>query len=248
MTTNIELRIKRQDGPGQPPRWETFSLPYRAGLNVISCLQDIQKKPATIDGKNVSPVIWECNCLEEVCGACTMLINGRVRQACSALIDDLEKPISLEPLSKFPIVRDLMVDRSAMFEALKKIRGWAPIDGTYDLGEGPRRNPDEVLEAYKLSQCMTCGCCMEACPQYNENSDFIGPAPLGQVDYFNRNPIAAVEKSQRLRAVMGPGGVADCGKAQNCVRVCPKEIPLTTSIAIVFRDTTLEGILGFLKK
>ena len=64
-------------------------------------------------------MVWECNCLEEVCGACTMIINGRVRQACTALIHKLDQPIVLEPMSKFPVVRDLYVDRSRMFESLK---------------------------------------------------------------------------------------------------------------------------------
>ena len=50
----------------------------------------------------MTPVVWECNCLEEVCGACTMVINGKVRQACTALVDALPQPIVLEPMSKFP--------------------------------------------------------------------------------------------------------------------------------------------------
>ena len=68
----------------------------------------------------MSPVTWDCNCLEEVCGSCTMLINGRVQQACTALVDNLEKPIVLEPMSKFPVIRDLQVDRERMFDNLKK--------------------------------------------------------------------------------------------------------------------------------
>jgi len=56
--------------------------------------------------------------------------------ACSALIDNLEKPVRLEPFSKFPIVRDLATDRSVIFENLKIVKAWVPIDGTYDLGPG----------------------------------------------------------------------------------------------------------------
>ena len=78
---------------------------------------DIQKNPINSEGKKVRPVVWECNCLEDVCGTCTMVINGKTRQSCSALIDKLMQPITLQPLSKFPVVRDLAVDRSRMFEA-----------------------------------------------------------------------------------------------------------------------------------
>ena len=78
------------------------------------------------------------NCLEEVCGACSMVINGKPRQSCTALIDQLEQPIRLKPMKTFPVVRDLQVDRSRMFNALKRVKAWIPIDGTYDLGPGPR--------------------------------------------------------------------------------------------------------------
>ncbi len=111
-------------------------------MNVISVLQKIAAMAETIDGQHVTPVAWDCNCLEEVCGACTMVINGRVRQACSALVDRLleDNPdeIELRPVAKFPVVRDLFVDRSRMFQALKKIKGWIPTDGYYDHGPGPR--------------------------------------------------------------------------------------------------------------
>lgn len=56
------------------------------------------------------------NCLEEVCGACSMVINGRARQSCSAIVDQLEQPIRLEPMNTFPVIRDLQVDRSRMFD------------------------------------------------------------------------------------------------------------------------------------
>ena len=71
--------------------WNEFRVEYEPDMNVISALQKIAESPVTADGQNVAPVVWECNCLEEVCGSCTMVINGRVRQACSALIDNLLK-------------------------------------------------------------------------------------------------------------------------------------------------------------
>src|SRR5262249_37372530 len=156
--------------------WEEFTIPYRPGHNVHSLLMETQFRPVTSDGRPTSPVVWDASCLEEVCGSCTMVVNGKVRQACAALVDTLTRPIVLGPMSKFPVVRDLAVDRSRMFENLKRIRGWVPIDGTYDLGPGPRMTPAEQQYAYALSRCMTCGCCLEACPQVNDHSAFIGPA------------------------------------------------------------------------
>jgi len=240
MPNTIELKFWRQDAQDTPGYWEEFSLPYQPNMNVISCLMEIQVKPVNKAGKTVNPVIWESNCLEEVCGSCSMVINGVPRQACAALVDKLEQPITVKPLSKFRTVRDLIVDRTPMFQALAKVKAWIPIDGTYDLGPGPKIPPQQAERMYVFSKCMTCGCCMEACPQYSQKSEFIGPAPIGQAYLFNQNPTGAMNKDERNHALMGVGGVADCGKAQNCAKVCPKEIPLTDAIAEMGRETTVQ--------
>jgi succinate dehydrogenase / fumarate reductase, iron-sulfur subunit len=93
---SVRLTVKRQNAPSAESYWESFDIPWKPHANIISCLQDIQCRPVTAEGKEVNPVAWDCNCLEEVCGSCTMVINGKVRQACTALIDQLELPIYLE--------------------------------------------------------------------------------------------------------------------------------------------------------
>ncbi len=231
----ITLRIRRQDGPKSASYWEEFELPFKANHNVTSMLMEIRRNPITRQGKRTSPVVFEANFLEEVCGACSMVFNGRVRQACSALAATVsqERSVTLEPMSKFPVIRDLWVDRSFMFESLKKAHAWIPIDGTYDLGPGPRVSPETQELAYLFSRCMTCGCCLEACPQVNEHSKFMGAAVIGQVYLMGEHPTGQMHQDERLEALMGIGGIADCGNAQNCVEVCPKGIPLTTAIARV---------------
>lgn len=241
---------------------------YEPDMNVISVLQRIAAKATTAEGKPVAPVAWDCNCLEEVCGACTMLINGKVRQSCSALVDRLLEDgateIELQPMSKFPVVRDLMVDRSRLFRTLQKIKAWIPVDGYFDMGPGPRQSPATQEVTYPLSECMSCGCCLDACPQYlkieveqaegettaayearrNEiyDKNFVGAHAISQVVLFNMNPTGKNNASERLDALMDEGGIQICGNAQNCVAVCPKHIPLTTSIARAGRDTTTRSI------
>ena len=263
--SSFEVQVLRQDRPGGRSYWEQHQVQYEADMNVISVLQKIGQQATTVEGQAVAPVVWECNCLEEVCGACTMVINGRVRQACTALVDRLlqDRPqgIELRPMSKFPVIRDLMVDRGRLFINLEEIQAWIPVDSYLDMGSGPRQSQEKQLAAYEYSKCMSCGCCLEACPQYvkielergeHETPEefharqhrlyhraFMGAHAIAQVELFNSNPIGAMNAGQRLDALVAEGGIQVCGNAQNCVRVCPKEIPLTTAIGRGGRAATL---------
>lgn len=260
----FEVRVLRQDTPDTPSYWERHRLEHEPDMNVTSVLQRIAAQSQTIDGEKVTPVAYDANCLEEVCGSCTMIINGRVRQACSALVDrlleDHPEEIELQPMSKFPVIRDLCVNRRRLFRGLEKVKAWLPVDGYYDMGPGPRQSQEQQQAAYPLSECMSCGCCLDACPQYGkaevvrqegeteeqfalrENAtydlNFIGAAPISQAVFYNTNPTGHFTAGERLDALMEPGGIQVCGNAQNCVAVCPKKIPLTTSIGRIGRDTT----------
>lgn len=264
----FSVRILRQDHPAEASYWQRFRIRREPGLNVTAVLQRIATEPRTATGDITSPIAYEANCLEEVCGSCTMLINGRTRQACSALVDKLladgSEEIELRPLGKFPVIRDLVVDRRRLFRALEKVKAWIPVDGYYDLGPGPRQSQQEQQQAYPLSECMSCGCCLEACPQYGlvavrrledePDSDFktredatfdrkfIGAHAMNQVVLMNSHPTGRYSSGERLDAVIAEGGVQICGNAQNCTAVCPKNIPLTDSWGRIGRATTLHVI------
>jgi succinate dehydrogenase / fumarate reductase iron-sulfur subunit len=166
MPNTYILRIFR----GHPGHqyWEEFELEMVPYANVISALMEIQRRPINRLGEKVTPVVWEAGCLEEVCGSCSILVNGYPRQACTALIDNIIKAtgnstIRLAPLTKFPLVRDLIVDRSRMFEDLKRIHGWIDVSESFTNNvPGPKVFPEKQRVMYNLSTCMTCGCCLEA--------------------------------------------------------------------------------------
>lgn len=248
MAKKITFKILRQANKTSGSYWESFTIDYRENLNVISALMELRKNPVTDEGKQVSAPTWDAACLEEVCGSCTMYINGKIRQACTALIEEVAEEdqgnykIELKPMSKFPIIRDLQVDRSKMFDSLIRLKAWVPIDGSYDLGMAPPQDDQIRHLRYSLSRCMTCGCCMEACPQFGPKSDFVGPAPLAQALLFNLHPVGASKKDDRMDVLTSEEGITHCGNAQNCVKVCPKDVPLTQAIAQLNRDTTLHKI------
>ena len=187
--------------------------------------------------------------------------------ACSALVDTLlqEDPeIELRPMSKFPVVRDLVVDRRRLFRSLERVKAWVPVDDSYDHGPGPRISPEEQEDAYPLSTCISCGCCLEACPQFTKiepvrrddesvedfekrrqsafDAGFVGAHAISQSMLFNSHPTGKMIADERLQAVTGQGGIQMCGNAQNCVAVCPKSIPLTRSIARAGRAATVWAI------
>jgi succinate dehydrogenase / fumarate reductase, iron-sulfur subunit len=248
----VNVKIQRRERLDAEPFWETFEIPYRKNLNVISALMEIRKNPVTKDGKRTTPPVWDMSCLEQVCGICTMVIDGRVRQSCSALIDDLllasgGDTVTLEPMSKFPNVRDLKVDRSRMFEHLKQVKAWIELDGSHDLGPGAPMSNEVAQERYAYSRCMTCGCCLEACPQYHEDN-YIGPQAIAQARYQNMHPTGKFDIEERLDGLLGEDGIANCGNAQNCVQVCPMSIPLTRAIYETNRDITVNALFGWLRK
>lgn len=270
----FDVKVLRQDAPGEPSYWQRHRVKYEQDMNVISVLQRMATQAKTVEGKSVAPVAWDCNCLEEICGACTMNINGKVRQACTALVDQLlqdnPREIELRPMTKFPVIRDLVVDRSRVFAALKKVKAWIPVDGYYDVGPGPKQSSETREDVYPLSKCMSCGCCLEACPQFTKieltqeegESDekfearkrnaykegFVGAHAISQVVLFNSHPTGAMSANERLNALTAPGGIQVCGNAQNCVAVCPKEIPLTTSIAYAGRAASFFLLRSWFEK
>ena len=270
----INVRVRRQDSPDKDPYWELHKITYEPELNVISVLQRVAAQATNSDGRKVTPVAWDCGCLEEVCGSCTMQINGRVRQSCSALVDRLleenEDEIVLEPMAKFPVIRDLVVDRKRLFQGLERVKAWVPVDSYYNMGPGEKQLRATQEQNYPLSQCMSCGCCVDACPQYQKielkqksgESDeafaerqkkahdeaFVGPHAISQAMLFNNHPTGKALEGDRMDPLTGPGGIQACGNSQNCVSVCPKEIPLTTSIARAGRAATVFKIKKWFDK
>lgn len=244
MTNENNFILKIYRGLPKQQYWEEFELPQLPGFNVISALMEIQKNPINCEGKKVAPISWEDGCLEEVCGSCSMLIDGVPRQACAALIDKLlekKRVITLAPLTKFPLIRDLVVDRSIIFAHFRRLSSWIEAGSSKEKAEPPLISPEKQEVMYQLASCMACGCCSEACPQVNNRSSFVGPAAISQARLFNAHPTGACHKENRLRPLMEEGGISDCGNAQNCVEVCPKHIPLTDSIATLSREVTRQA-------
>lgn len=220
---------------------DVFELAHQPNENVISLLMKIQENPVNIHGEQVLPVAWDCNCLDSVCGACMMLINNVPKEACSAQIDTLlreKEEIFLAPLSKFPVVRDLVVDRSSLFHSLEKSKLWIEPNSQNSSKNRTVIFQKEHEKTYPLSKCMTCGCCVEACPNVDKNAKFMGAHAIAQVVRLGQHPRGKQGNESRMDAVIGNEGIHHCGNSHNCQKVCPQEISLVEALGKANRSAT----------
>ena len=209
--------LRRGRGSDQTYR-QTFEYIASSDADTVaSALREINsgKDIRDIEGEQARPVEWECSCLQKKCGACAMVIDGRPSLACDRrLADCASDKVTIEPLRKFPVIADLMVDRSILYENLKILRLWLRKDS--DL-------PDKYRDlAYEASECIQCGCCLEICPNFYVGGKFFGMSGvpittrlLSEMDKGTRKEIA---KSYSKHVFGG------CGKSLACKDVCPRHI------------------------
>ena len=109
--SKIYFKIRRQDAPDSSPYWEEFQVAAKKGMTVAGALREIQLNPMNAKKEATAAVVWGDEC-GETCSSCAMVINGRGRLACETFLDDLAQPVTLRPLSKFRVLRDLRVDKT----------------------------------------------------------------------------------------------------------------------------------------
>lgn len=185
---------------------------------VLSALLKINEGGFTDEsGKPVSPIRFECSCLQKKCGACAMVINGRPQLACDFHLRDVAKKdgtILIEPLKKFPPVADLIVDRSILFDNLKTMNLWAE--------EAADLNEKKTDRAYDASLCLQCGCCLEVCPGFYPGGDFFSTAgfvPTARLlNALSKDEQARIKKEYQSHIYKG------CAKSLACRNVCPAKI------------------------
>ena len=217
---NYTIRVKRQADKGAAPFWQDFDIAAEGALSIAAVLTTINERAELTDasGNRAEPIAWERSCQVKKCGACAMRINGLPRLACSTFLNDLDgQTVTLEPLSKFPVVRDLIVDRSVVFDKIKQIQLWLESDA---------RMAEKTHEIrYQSARCLMCGCCLEVCPNFDAGKNFTGAiSPVNAFRIFNEERDAshrrAMAKAYRKRYFEG------CGKSLSCHNICPAEIPV----------------------
>lgn len=212
----ITLEILRKKLNEKSSYIEVFSYEYSdVSETVATMLSNLNlSELKTIDGKVTDPIKWQRSCLQKKCGACAMIINAIPRLACKTKLSELGDNIKLEPLKKFNVIEDLIVDRSILQENLKVFKAWAKEDKSV--------SEDKTDLVYEASRCIMCGCCLEVCPNFYVGAKFFG-APLFSV---TTRLISTLSKDERkeLKKQFNKHVYNGCGKSLACKSICPRDV------------------------
>lgn len=211
------VKILRSD-PAQPARWQEFRTPYHRAMRVLDALNAI----ALSDAPDLA-FRWFCG--SKMCGTCAVRMNGREVLACWEAV---EPEMTIEPLRNLPVVRDLVVDRTAYERKVVSFEPWLSRDGTYPGFPEPLSHRD-MQNASKALDCISCASCYSACPvvRLGPLTDFAGPAPLVQLGQTALDPR---QDQRQVARALSHSGIFNCVSCYKCEEVCPAHIPIVSSV------------------
>ena len=226
----MKVSVLRQQFPGSSPYWESFAYDGPEDNSVAGMLDYINYHDdiVDIDGRRTTRIGWECSCLQGICGACAMVINGKPALACETFVREFRgKGSAIRPHQKVPVIHDLVVDRSSIHENLRQAN---VCIGAYM----PAPDADHAHQ-YAAAKCLKCGLCLEVCPNYVDGKSFFGAAFANDcylVASRNRS------KAKEIRRIYADHFGNSCSKSLSCMEVCPMKIPTLASMASLNRDKT----------
>ncbi|MGY5854094.1 MAG: succinate dehydrogenase/fumarate reductase iron-sulfur subunit [Candidatus Thorarchaeota archaeon] len=229
------FRIARSRDGGSVTHYDLYKVDTKKGMTVLDALFQIQDR--------MDPSLsFRYACRGAVCGSCSMLINKEPRLACRTQIAEVKsndmklKPFStlselpkgwnseveilIEPLPNMPILKDLVVDMTKFYDALKTMKLWNEAEN----GDVPQsQSPDERKKIERFVNCILCALCFGSCPVNSEKEEYVGPAALAKAWRFHEDSRSS-EPERYIESANQPEGAALCDLIMNCVKVCPKGV------------------------
>ena len=235
MAETIELTVTRyRPEEDIEPTFQSYEVPYREDWVVLDALNYVKDQ---LDGS----LSYRWSCRMGVCGSCGMMVNGTPKLTCAVPLSDyVSKPIRVEPLQFFPIIRDLIVDISSFLGKLSSVKPWIIRDEEKSPSEGEYSQTPAELDVYKqFSMCINCMLCYSACPVVGLEPNFIGPAAIALAQRYNmdsRDQGAA----ERMAVLDDHEGMWGCTFVGECTKVCPKNVDPAGAIQLYKRDSATE--------
>ena len=240
MADRIKLQVARYR-PEQESEatFDQYEVPCPKEWVILDGLNHVKDR---IDGT----LAYRWSCRMGVCGSCGMMVNGEPKLTCATFLTEYAPgPVRVEPLSNFPIIRDLIVDIGDFMGKLAKVKPWIVREEEKPLSDGEYRQTPEQLADYKpYSMCINCMLCYSACPVYGLDPHFIGPAAVALAQRYNldsRDEGAA----ERVAVLSEHDGIWGCTFVGECTRVCPKNVDPAGAIQRYKLTAAVETVKAF---
>jgi len=245
MARTLKVKIYRHDpDSGEAPHYDTFMVEETPGMSVFNVMDQIQCHE---DGT----LYYDICCRSNVCGSCAMTINGQPKLACRTQTGTLPDELLLEPLSYFPLIKDVATDKGTWLRDVSlRTKAWMHNreDREFNPDHEQQQSDKVARQVYEADRCIECGICVAACGSCKIDPDYLGPMGLNRAlklaaDDRDHRGFAGVEE-----IVKGEAGVFGCEAMVGCSAFCPKEIPLPKHIATlrtnIIKETILKSLFG----
>ena len=229
-------------GDASNGKFESYSLEISEGMVVLDAILLIQAKYA-----NDLAVRW--NCKAGHCGSCSAEVNGIPKLMCMCRMSDLplDKPVLVQPMKAFPLIKDLVTDVSWNFEVKKKIKKFKPrkpdaADGTWRMAQ------EDIDRVQEFRKCIECFLCQDVCHVLREHQlheRFIGPRYFVQVASLEMHPLDVEDRREDLKKA---DGIGYCNITKCCTNVCPQDITITDNAIIPLKERVADKFYDPLKK
>jgi succinate dehydrogenase / fumarate reductase iron-sulfur subunit len=226
------FRVWRGDRQGGAFR--DYDTEVSEGMVVLDAMHQIQAEQA-----NDLAVRW--NCKAGKCGSCSAEVNGMPRLMCMTRLSEvpLDRPVTVEPMKAFPLVRDLVTDVSWNYEVKKRITPFTPRapdapDGTWRMDQ---RDVDRVMEFRKCIECYLCQDVCHVLREHHKHDTFIGPRFLVHAAALEMHPL---DTESRIDALRDAGGIGYCNITKCCTQVCPEHITITDNAIIPLKERVVD--------
>ena len=229
-------------GDSNTGKFESYSLEISEGMVVLDAILLIQAKYA-----NDLAVRW--NCKAGHCGSCSAEVNGIPKLMCMCRMSDLplDKPVLVQPMKAFPLIKDLVTDVSWNFEVKKKIKKFKPRkpdaeDGTWRMAQ------EDIDRVQEFRKCIECFLCQDVCHVLREHQlheRFIGPRYFVHVAALEMHPLDVEDRREDLKKT---DGIGFCNITKCCTNVCPQEITITDNAIIPLKERVADKFYDPVKK
>lgn len=219
MTEPVRFEIQRyRPEVEDEPTWESFEVQCRPEWMILDALNHIKDR---VDGS----LTYRWACRMGVCGSCGLLVDGEPVLTCATYVSSvLPGPVRIEPLRGFPVIRDLVSDITDFIHKLERVKPWIVREGEKPLEEGEYlQTPEELSEYKQYSMCINCMLCYSACPIYELEPDFLGPAAIALAQRYNLDSRDEGSK-ERMDLLSLQEGIWSCTFVGECTTVCPKNV------------------------